>query len=559
LDFWKEFVRVSDGKGGLVCPVPHREQQRVIAAVDARTPDGARTYPEVLIHWSKKSAKTYVCGQIGVHHLFYSGEAEGALIGIASSDEVQSGLIFGEARRTIERSPLLSGAARILAHEIVYAETRRDARTGARYTVDHIMRRLPRDVKGEHGQPWSLVLRDELWSEPDHSMSEALIPSPNRRHPLTVYASYSPTKLNCRPGAPLFDLLERVKAGDATVFYSHIGGTGDDAPWRVCPWITERWIESQRRLFAASPSRFRRVILNEVVAGDGDGLLSHAELSAMVDTQWAPSLGAEIVVGLDLGLSNDHAALVAVRLDGMTRKAVVESVKVWKGTTEAPVDLTAVESAVLDLARRYRITRMVSDAWQSALMVQRLSKAGVFARTQTITSAVLDAVVTILKRCASNRLLTFGAHETDLAEQLEAVKTIESRRRGLVKFAPSGSGPDASAHDDIVFALGLALIELEQRGSLGQTKMAEQSECYEDLRQPGALGRCYLAHGNSLPIGPCCQVCPGNVSTRAALDTYNAQHLSETLDLRNFVAAELIKPNRVIAGARVSRFVDYYL
>jgi hypothetical protein len=479
-DFWREFVRVGDSRGGLVCPVPHREQARIITAVDARMPDGARTYPEILLHWSKKSAKTFVCGQIAAHGLFYSNEPEGALIGIASSDEQQSGLIFGEAKRTIERTPVFASAARVLSTEIVYTETRRDARTGGRLVIDHVLRRLPRDVKGEHGQPWSMVLRDELWSETDHSMSEALIPSPNRRHPLIVCASYSPTRLNCKAGAPLWDLLERVKAGDPTLFYSHVGGTGDDAPWRVCPWITERWIESQRRLFAASPSRFKRVILNEITSGDGDGLLAQAELAAMVDPQWAPSPGAEIVIGLDLGLSNDHAACVAVRLDGLTRKAVVESVRIWKGTPETPVDLTAVETHVLDLATRYTITRLVSDAWQAVFMVQRLSKAGVFAKTHTITSAVLDAVVTILKRVASNRLLTFSARETALAEQLEAIKTIESRRRGLVKFAPSGSGQDASQHDDIVFALGLALIELEQRGALGHLRMADMAECYQD-------------------------------------------------------------------------------
>ena len=62
-----------------------------------------------------------------------------------------------------------------------------------------------------------------------------------------------------------------------------------------------------------------------------------------------------------------------------------------------------------------------------------------------------------------------------LCEQLEALRTFETRtpRRDLLKLAPSGTGPEASQHDDAAIALGLCLIDDRVRNRIGRTMMAE--------------------------------------------------------------------------------------
>jgi hypothetical protein len=66
----------------------------------------------------------------------------------------------------------------MLRSEIVYTERRRDPNTGGRFVLDHRILKLPRDLKGTHGLQFTRIVRDEVWSEPDHGFSESLIISP---------------------------------------------------------------------------------------------------------------------------------------------------------------------------------------------------------------------------------------------------------------------------------------------------------------------------------------------------------------------------------------------
>ena len=509
-DFWARFVRLPDATGALVTPAPHREQARVIAAIDTGQ------YREVLIHWAKKSAKSFTAAVRAAHHLVADPWVRAERrIGIASADEDQSRIIFSQAKALIERHPWLSRRVRVLRSEMIYAEQVREPRTGGTYTREHTVVALPRDLKGAHGEPWTLILRDELWSEPDHTYSEGLILDPSRPGGQILYLSYHQPRVMAKPGVPLYDLVQRVQAGDPSLFYSYIGGEGAAASWRVVPWITEDWVEAQRRILAACPAKFARVILNEAAGADA-GLITTEELKAAIDPTLAvePLAGAPGVryyLGIDLGVSNDWTALVVLHTDAEAR-VVVDVVQDFRGTRERPVDLMAVEEAIVSLARRFPLAKVIADRWNCDLLAQRVGRRGVHVSLVGVDQTRLDRIISALKTAFSRRHIRLSPSHVALLEQLESVQVIEGRsaRRDLLKFAPSGTGLDAGSHDDLVVALGLALEPIA--GQVGVVKIAEMTACAR-----GTLAECYLVGGRHLGNDKAyCSDCPGNVSTREA-------------------------------------------
>lgn len=554
--FWSQFIRITSATGELVPPTPHREQARYLAWVDAALVAPPGTTRESLLHWGKKSAKSSTAAARALHHLVAQpDEPEDRLIGIASFDEEQSAIIFGLVRQFVARHQWLAENIKLLRNEAIFEEAVRDPRTGGQYTRTHRLRVLARDARGTHGEPWSLVIRDELWSEPDHSMSEALIPSPTRRRAEVLYLSYSGLASQQKAGVPLFDLLTRAKAGDDGLFYSYIGGTGDDASWRVCPWITEAWVEGQRRLFAASPSRFKRVVLNLPVTADGDTLLTPMEMAG-ITVRTTPRLVGPRLAGLDLGLTNDHAALVwgALDPDGIF---VVEGTEIWTPPDEGRISLQAVEDRVVRLAREVTLARVCVDQWQAAQLVERLVRAGVPARMVGVEQTRLDKMVTTIKSAAASRTLQVPSTCVYLLEQLESVRTVETRtpRRDLLKFAASGTGPSASAHDDAVVALGLCLIEVAPK--LGRVALAEMpSGCRLAFSRPGAGERCYLAGGTVPAEDPICHAhCEGHQSAVAAFERYLARG-GEPIDLRTFAGSGHLAPNTWLLNIGVQRVAN---
>ncbi|MEO8520046.1 MAG: hypothetical protein ABI603_01710 [Acidobacteriota bacterium] len=554
--FREAVFRVPSGPfGRLVVPTLHREQERFTSAMDAVDANGRRLFPEFCLHWSKKTSKSSDAGTAALwHQTSDPHERQERRIGIASFDEDQSRIIFGLAKQTVDRHPWLRDHITVGRTEMVFREEHRDDRTGGTYTMEHVLIALPRDVKGSHGEAWSAVIRDEIWSEPNHDFSESLILSPTKSG-FTLYCSYHAPRVMARAGVPLHDILQRAKAGDPKLFYSYIGGEGVDAPWNVAPWVTREWVEQQRRMMAAVPSRFRRVVLNEP-AGADSGLISSEELSASLMRVEEPQSGApgvSYVAAIDLGLTNDWTALVIGHLD-VDARAVIDVVRSWRGTKDQPVDLGAVEDAIVDVARRFNLSRVILDQWQSAHMTQRLVRRGVPAKTVGVEQARLDRIISVLKQAFSGRLIRINSAHTQLVAQLESVQILEGRggRRDLLKFAPSGKGLDAGSHDDIVVAVGLVLEHLSDNGrALGAVRMAEMPDgCRREQWHGRQAADCYLMlDNNHLPTDPLCIRCEAHQSTLAACRAYS-ERTGYAMDVREFLNMGLIQPTNFVALRR---------
>jgi hypothetical protein len=455
---------------------PHREQRRYLAAVDAGQ-------PESFLHWAKKTAKSSTAANRALHYLVAEGrDPEDRLGAIASFDEEQSQIIFAIAAQIVERSPWLRERVRVLRNEMVFEEECTEPRTGGRFTRVHRLRALARDTRGLHGEPWGFIVRDEYWSEPNHEMTEALIPSPARPHTELLYLSYSTLASMRKPGVPFHDAMTRVEQGDPSLFYSYIGGAGDDASWKVCPWIRQEWVEQQRKIFSASPSRFRRVVLNEqVIGGDGDTLLTVAEVQAAIDPSLpavpVPNRAERYIGGLDLAVSNDHACLLIGHLDGRGR-FVVDVCRVWKPGEQA-ISFTAIVESVLAWHRQLPLAALHVDQWNAKLLVELLQRASVPARLVGVEQSKLNEIISTMKTTFARRAIRIAPTQTYLLAQLEALRVLETRtpRRDLLKFAPSGTGMDASQHDDAAVSLGLCLTDKSLVDRIGRDQMPPITHC----------------------------------------------------------------------------------
>ena len=465
--FWREFVRVPNEARRLVHPVPHVEQARYLDAFDRTDATGMPELWEFVLDWTKKSGKTSTAAVTELWGLTSDGYHSDREVIISSTDEDQSSISFGLAAKMQQRHPWLRKHVRVLAREMVYAETVTDPRTGGQHVEEHVLRALPRDVRGLHGLNPSLTIFDEHWAQDDYDQIEALAPSPSRACPRVLYTSYAGLRSQQHPGNPWFDLLRRARRGDdPKLFYSRIGGpTG----WQQIPWITPAWVAGIKRQFATVPAKFHRLVLNEPASSDTAFLTPeeiHDAREATRTTGVRVDPDARYALGLDLGLTHDWSAAVLMHIDAQ-RRAVVDLTRAWRGTPTAPVALAEVEEEIVRLAQRFPIGQIVMDAWQAQYLAQRLFQRGVRGvRTTTIDPAHLDRLATLVKAVFAERAILIPADAHDLIEQLETLEAAEmgsrNRRRDRLRFT-SGKGTGAAAHDDLAIALSLALEVLEDR------------------------------------------------------------------------------------------------
>jgi hypothetical protein len=245
------------------------------------------------------------------------------------------------------------------------------------------------------------------------------------------------------------------------------------------------------------------------------------------------------VLGVDLGLSHDTAAIVGSRQDELAR-LVVEACEIHRGTPKKPVSLMFIEDRIVTLAAQLGARRVNIDRWQAALLAERLSARGLIVRQVTSDAANLDRWATNLRRWFATRCIRIPQH-AEFLEQLESLEGEEMRRRDRVRFTAHGS-----ARDDA--AVALCLSAMENAKTVGQLRMAEISSC---ARQDHGVdgGSCYLwGTGGIVYPDPVCGGCAANTSTRAAHAAYMAR-TGEYISMPQFVATGLIAPNN-FAGHR---------
>lgn len=553
-----KLLRVPDPMTRKLAPlVLHPEQERVLDAWD-QVEGGRYVYDELGLLWAKKCGKSTTIAGLVIAELVGGAEPDREIVIVASDWAQSKDITFASAARFARRHPWLTKNLKVGQSEIVYRETITDERTGGKHVEDHIVRAVPaRDARSLHGSNASLTVIDELWTQNNYDVIEALARSPARLHPRVLYATYAGLRSMQRVGVPCWDLWQRWKSGDHPgLFVSYIGG---EDGWRSIPWISERFLAAERRRFAAVPSKFTRLYLNQWSAGDEGAFLTSDEIADATDaTLIEPDCaapGVQYSVGVDLGLTHDFTGIVVSHVNAVGHLQV-DAVRVWRGTKSRPVDLTDVEREIRSLAWRFKCAVHI-DQWQGALMRQRLEQQSVTARVHTIESAKLDGYASLVKSLFVARQIKIPAEPT-LIEQLETLEGEEQKRRDRVRFTARGQ-----AHDDLVVALCLSTESFvhwkaqDGRVSVGYTGLGRPVVAEIDTCRAAEMVRaqtCPLYDAPSAHVG--CAKCPAYTSAVERYEAYLAEPGAEFLTLRAFVTLYM-RPNQDIRERRMNSFAQW--
>ncbi len=217
------------------------------------------------------------------------------------------------------------------------------------------------------------------------------------------------------------------------------------------PWLDVRHIaEAEQR---NSRARFRRLFWGEWSSGTGDALDSD-DIAACV-TQPGPMEGCErgftFVGGLDLGIKNDHSALVVIgkQHDNRLRLALCQS---WAPGLSGQVDLDAVKAGVLAASRRFRLHSTLYDPYQATLMAQQLI-------VEHVRMVETPFVGRTLNELASTLLEQFRSRNLDLYDDAELIRDLG--RLSIIEKSYGHrleSTRNADGHADRATALSLAML-----------------------------------------------------------------------------------------------------
>ncbi|MEW6048641.1 MAG: terminase TerL endonuclease subunit [Bacillota bacterium] len=331
-------------------------------------PDGRLRYSQAVFSAPKKSGKTTFGALVTLYTVLVHGGrlAEGYVF--ANDEEQAVSRVFAGVVNIVEATPWLRALAKVTNGEVSFPAT------GSKIVAQAA------EYAGAAGANPTITVVDELWAyvtERSKRLWDETPPVPTRAVSLRLVVSYA--GFEDEPG-PLRELYDRgmggervsdrwpmYRDGDLLVFWSH-------EP--IAPWQTLAWIESMRRTLR--PSAFARLIENRWVSGTETPFIPIEWWDQA--PQWSPlPLAPEmpVVLGVDLGLKHDSAAVVATTWDEPSARVYLVGSRVFVPTGDA-LDIEAtVEAAILDFASRFRVVEARYDPWQMQRSAQELARAGV--------------------------------------------------------------------------------------------------------------------------------------------------------------------------------------
>jgi hypothetical protein len=212
---------------------------------------------------------------------------------------------------------------------------------------------------------------------------------------------------------------------------------------RCASWISEAWLEQQRRTLPAHV--YARLHESRWVEGAGAFLLER-EVDAIFTSDLPPMGPGPRAIGLDLGITRDAAVAAVVRRDLDTGLVIVEALETWE-PRGGKIHLPDVEDDVAELARRFGAP-LIADPYQGVLLAQRLREKGVAVMEFTFTSESRRRLFgTLLDLIRSGRIRA-RPHEA-LERELLGLEVAETAAGWRVDHKRAG-------HDDHVIAVALA-------------------------------------------------------------------------------------------------------
>lgn len=391
-------------------------------------------------HWVSRSrgyAKTDDLAAVTLAVLLEQLPPGAEAIGTAA-DRDQARLLVDRIRWLALRTPELSGSVDVGAYTVT-------TRSGARFEA------LAADAPSSWGRTPAWAVADELCQWPETASAKTLWESVST----AVVKTAGRLAVITTSGAP--DHWSRQ-------VYEH---AVSDPLWRVsetlgpAPWLDPAEVEGERRRLPESA--FRRLFLNEWAAGE-DRLLAFEDVAAcaVLPGPLDPRRGVRYVVGVDLALRNDRAAVAVCHGEPVEEerggvRVVVDRLDVFTPRRGREIDLSAVEGLIEARVRAYGEALAVFDPAQAWQMMQRLRRAGVRVEEHTFSATANNRRALVLLELVRGRRLLVP-DDAELVAELSALRLVE-RGPGLYRYDHV-----AGRHDDATTAISLAAVTLLDRG-----------------------------------------------------------------------------------------------
>ncbi len=253
-------------------------------------------------------------------------------------------------------------------------------------------------VLGEHGRTYRLLAMDEVHTQRDWDLIEAVQPDPIRSDAQMLFTSYA--SIFHRPGVPLFDLCQQGWTGqDPRMLFSWYGAdrTTDpdfqdtDPETRANPsrlsWADQDYLDQQRRRLPAH--KFRRLHLNLPGLPEGSAFSVENVMSAVDRTRGErrPEPGVEYHAFVDMSGGSSDDAVLAIGYQDPDGRAVV--CRVMNQGQPPPFDPRLAVERFAGTLKSYSIRTVTGDAYAGQTFLAAFERQGISYQVSSLSKSKL--------------------------------------------------------------------------------------------------------------------------------------------------------------------------
>jgi phage terminase large subunit-like protein len=410
----EKFIRTPKGTGARE-PMVLREWQRELIR-------GAFAEPRPrLALWSlpRGQGKTTLAAALGLYALF-SGE-EGARVYFVAVDERQARLTFDAAVRMIELSEPLSKRVQMFQARIVVP------RTGSQFQV---LSATPANLEGLDP---SLMVIDEIGVVDRRTYEVAALASGKRESSMTLcIGTPSPDAAD----SVMYDLRSYALTNpqDHSLYFKEFAAPAgceldDEDAWALAnPALGDFLHMDAMRALLPPKTReatFRRARMGQWVVSADDVWVTPEEWAGLCTGELINE-GEDVVLALDGSFSQDSTALVVCRIGEVPHLDVAGH---WAnpGDSEWRVDVLAVEDAIRDACRRWRVREVTADPYRWQRSLQVLARDGIPVSEFPQSAARMTPATLGLREAVTNKTVTHSGNPA-LAEHVANARCIEDHK-----------------------------------------------------------------------------------------------------------------------------------